>query len=89
MSIPPAQQEIDSILKTLSEAEQGSGLSHDDPAVIALEQIMLAKVAALEGNTVRDTEVPDATPALDPTKEQDTSPEPPLLFATDEVESGQ
>ena len=91
MSVPPAQQ-IDSILKTLEEAEQGSGLSHDDPALIALEQIMLAKVEALEAARVGDTPVPEAGLALDPeaglaldpTEDHHTSPLPSILFAAEE-----
>ena len=56
-----AQKEIDSVLKTLNEAKQNSGLSSDDPSVIALEEIMLAKVAALEAAKVPAVQVPDAT----------------------------
>ena len=42
------QQEIDGILKTLDEAKRYSGLGPDDPAVVELERIMIAKVAELE-----------------------------------------
>ena len=56
-----AQKEIDSILKTLDEAKQQSGLVSDDPSVKALEEIMLAKVAALEEGKVTAVQVPDAT----------------------------
>ena len=60
-----AQKEIDSILKTLDEAKQNSGLGSDDPSVIALDEIMLAKVAALEATKLTVAPVPDATtPAL-------------------------
>ena len=61
MASQAAQKEIDSILKTLDEAKQHSGLGPDDPSVIALEKIMLAKVAALEADKVTVVQVPDAT----------------------------
>ena len=48
MDIGASQREIDAILKTLDEAKRYSGLGADDPAVIALESIMLTKVAELE-----------------------------------------
>lgn len=61
-----AQQEIDSILKAFNEARQQSGLGPDDPSVIALEKIILAKVGALEAAKLA-VPVPDAaTP--EPTK---------------------
>lgn len=61
MDSQAAQKEIDSVLKTLNEAKQNSGLSSDDPSVIALEEIMLAKVAALEAAKVTAVQVSDAT----------------------------
>ena len=65
MDSQAAQKEIDSILKTLDEAKQNSGLGSDDPSVIALDEIMLAKVAALEAAKLTVAPVPDATtPAL-------------------------
>lgn len=67
MALQAAQKEIDSILKTLNEAKQQSGLGPDDPSVIALEKIMLAKVAALEVAKVTAVQVPDAT-TNDPVK---------------------
>lgn len=65
MVFQAAQKEIDSILKTLDEAKQRSGLVADDPSLKALEEIMLAKVAALEATKLTVAPVPDATtPAL-------------------------
>ena len=61
MDSQAAQKEIDSILKTLDEAKQNSGLGSDDPSVIALDEIMLAKVAALEATKLTVGPVPDAT----------------------------
>lgn len=61
MDSQAAQKEIDSVLKTLNEAKQNSGLGPDDPSVTALEKIMLAKVAALEAAKVTAVQVPDAT----------------------------
>ena len=55
-----AQNEIDSILKTLNEAKQQSGLLPNDPSVKALEEIMLAKVAGLEAAKLAAS-IPDAT----------------------------
>lgn len=60
MASQAAQKEIDSILKTLNEVKQNSGFGPDDPSVIALEKIMLAKVAALEAAKVA-APVPDST----------------------------
>ena len=60
MVFQAAQNEIDSILKTLDEAKQQSGLGSDDPSLKALEEIMLAKVAALEATKVAAA-VPDST----------------------------
>jgi len=48
MDLAATQREIDALLKTLSETKTQSGLESDDPSVIALEQIMLARVSALE-----------------------------------------
>lgn len=61
MASQAAQKEIDSILKTLNEVKRNSGFGSDDPSVIALEEIMLAKVAALEADKVTAVQVPDAT----------------------------
>lgn len=61
MVFQAAQKEIDSILKTLDEAKQRSGLVADDPSLKALEEIMLAKVAALEATKLIVAPVPDAT----------------------------
>lgn len=61
MDSQAAQKGIDSILKTLDEAKQRSGLVPDDPSVIALEGIMLAKVATLEASKLTAAPVPDAT----------------------------
>lgn len=84
MNFLTAQQEIDSILRTLDEAEQYSGLGRDDPSVMALEEIMLAKVAALEAAKFKVAPVPDT--ATEPTEEQAAGPEPPLFFAPAEEE---
>lgn len=86
MDFRAAQEEIDSILKTLNEAEQDSGLGRDDPSVIALEEIMLGKVAALEAAKLKALRVPNGT-AVEPTEEPSASPEPPLFFAPDGEES--
>jgi hypothetical protein len=48
MDFEDAQQQIDAILKTLNEAKNSAALGPDDPAVIELERIMLARVAELE-----------------------------------------
>lgn len=80
-----AQREIHSILKTLNEAEQSSGLPHDDPSLVALEVIMLAKVAALEEAKLKADQVLDAS-AVEPTEEQATDPEPQIFFAPTEEE---
>jgi hypothetical protein len=48
MDLAATQREIDALLKTLSDTKTQSGLESDDPSVIALEQIMLARVSALE-----------------------------------------
>lgn len=85
MDFRAAQQEIDSLLKILNEAEQYSGLGPDDPSVMALEQIMLAKVAALEEAKLKALKVSEAT-APKPNN-QTADPETPLFFAADEEET--
>lgn len=56
-----AQQEIDAILNTLNAAKASAGLGSDDPSVLALEQIMMAKVAALEAARLQTpAEIPAA-----------------------------
>jgi hypothetical protein len=42
------QEQIDAIRRTLDQAKAYSGLGSDDPALIVLEEIMLAKIANLE-----------------------------------------
>lgn len=87
MAATLAQQEIDSILKILNEAKQYSGLGPNDPAVVALEQIMLAKVAVLEAaNVAANTAASPA--ALETASEQSAPPEvPPLLLAVEDEAS--
>ena len=48
------QHEIDAILQTLDKAKQYAGLGPGDPSVIALERIMLDKVAELEALKTED-----------------------------------
>lgn len=69
MDLRDVQREVESILKTLNEAEQYSGLGRDEPSVIALEEIMLRKVAALEAAKLKADQAPDAN-AVKPTKEE-------------------
>ncbi|HXU16188.1 MAG TPA: hypothetical protein VN708_13740 [Terriglobales bacterium] len=75
MDFQAAQREIDSIVKILKEAEESSGLAHDDPSVIALEQIMLARVSKLGAAKLKGAQAPDNNP-VEPTGEQAESPEP-------------
>ena len=56
MDISAFQQEIDASLTTLNAAKAYAGLGPEDPAVIALEQIMMAKVAALEAAKMKALE---------------------------------
>lgn len=86
MDFRAAQHEIDSILKTLTEAEQYSGLGPDDPSVMALERIMLAKVATLEEAKLKALKVSE-TAASEQAEEETANPETPLFFAPDEEES--
>lgn len=75
------QQEIDGILKTLDEAKRYSGLGPDDPAVVELERIMIAKVAELEAAKT------EAVQALGPVgPEPAATVQPPLLFAAAQEE---
>ena len=50
------QHEIDAILQTLDKAKQYAGLGPGDPSVIALERIMLDKVAELEALKTEDAQ---------------------------------
>ena len=43
-----ARQHIEAIKKTLEEAKSSSGLGPEDPSVIALEKILLTRIAELE-----------------------------------------
>lgn len=85
MNFPVKGREIESLLKTLDEAKQRSSLLPDDPSVIALEEIMLAKVTALHAAKLQvqsDSDVVPLESAKQPNNEQPTTSElPPLLFA--------
>jgi len=54
MDFRTAQQQIDSVLRILNEVERCPGLRREDPSVIALREIMLAKVAALEAAKLKN-----------------------------------
>lgn len=82
----------DAVLEALQQAKASSGLPADDPSIIALEQIMLAKVAELSPAKL-DAAIPisDAI-ALDKVVESDIAPPapselPPALFAPIEEEA--
>jgi hypothetical protein len=76
MEFTEKQREIDAILKTLDEAKRYSGLGADDPSVIELERIMMAKVTELEAAKIVAAQAVEAAPP-DP---------PPVLFAATEEE---
>lgn len=88
MDFAAAQQDIDAILKVLNEAKQYSGLGSDDPSVIALEQIMLGKVAVLEAAKLQAVQIADAV-ALDPANERGAKTEAPTAFIAVEDEPNQ
>lgn len=80
MDFSATQHEIDVIRKTLTEAKEYSGLGPNDPAVIALEEIMLAKIAALEAGNLQGTRIAEAV-ALNAANEQIAAAEPPPILA--------
>jgi hypothetical protein len=57
MDFEEAQRQIDAILTTLKAAKNSASLGPNDPAVIELDRIMLARVAELEA---AKTEAQDA-----------------------------
>ncbi len=85
MDFPAKERGINSILKTLDEAKQKSGLRSDDPSIVALEEIMLAKVAAVHADKLQADQGSDAVPlesVTEPSNEQPAIPElPSALFA--------
>lgn len=78
------QVKPDSFLKTLNEAKANSGLPADDPSVVALEEIVLARVASLHAEILGAALPAEAVvpaPALLQTDPVPVSRDLPVLFS--------